>query len=184
MLSDSTSRLRAAPASTPFQVVLVEPEIPPNTGNIARLCAATGTPLHLVGRLGFSIDEHAVRRAGLDYWHLVQLHTHEDWRQARERLSVAPPRTWMFTGKSSRSLYDVRFAPGDALVFGKESVGLPDELTRQVPEQCVAIPTVGAVRSLNLANSVAIVLYEALRQIGAFQQVALQALPGAPNRRA
>ncbi len=177
MLSDPTSRLRAAPVSTPFHVVLVEPEIPPNTGNIARLCAATGAPLHLVGRLGFRIDEHAVRRAGLDYWHLVELHTHEDWQQARAQLRVSPTRTWMFTGKSSRSLYDVRFAPGDALVFGKESVGLPDELTQRAPEQCVAIPTLGAVRSLNLANAVAITLYEALRQVGAFQRVALEALP-------
>ena len=177
MLSDPKLRLRAAPVVTPFHVVLVEPEIPPNTGNIARLCAATRTPLHLVGRLGFSIDEHAVRRAGLDYWHLVSLQTHADWQRAREHLQMESKRIWLFTGKSSRSLYDVHFTPGDALVFGKESVGLPDALTQQMPEQCVAIPTLGGVRSLNLANSVAISLYEVLRQVGAFQQVLLEPLP-------
>src|SRR5690606_2701874 len=99
------ARLRASRLSVPFHVVLVEPEIPPNTGNIARLCAATNSPLHLVGRLGFSIDEHAVRRAGLDYWHLVQVQTHASLDEAEEQVrSAHPARSWLFTGRSQQSL--------------------------------------------------------------------------------
>jgi tRNA (cytidine/uridine-2'-O-)-methyltransferase len=166
------NRLRAKSRPGAFHVVLVEPEIPPNTGNIARLCAATECPLHLVGRLGFSIDEHAVRRAGLDYWHLVDIHTHPDLTAAEvdiatRSVSRPPGRTWLFSGKARQSYLDVPFAEGDALVFGKESVGLDDALLHERPDSVVGIPTLGAVRSLNLANSVAIVLYEALRRIGA-----------------
>ena len=159
-------RLRAPALSTPLHIVLVEPEIPPNTGNIARLCAATPCPLHLVGTLGFRIDEHAVRRAGLDYWHLVQVHTHDDLGVAEEFIGG---RSWLFSGKATRSYLDVRYRPGDALVFGKESVGLPEQLLAERHEEVVGIPTLGAVRSLNLANSVAIALYEALRQLGAME---------------
>jgi tRNA (cytidine/uridine-2'-O-)-methyltransferase len=153
-------------------VVLVEPEIPPNTGNIARLCAATGCPLHLVGKLGFRIDEHAVRRAGLDYWPLVEVRQHESLTLAESAIiaeaSAAPtPRTWLFTGKSRQSFLDVRFELGDVLVFGKESVGLPEALLQARAESAVAIPTLGSVRSLNLSNSVALAVYEALRQNGA-----------------
>jgi len=173
--TSGSPRLRASPLQLPFHVVLVEPEIPPNTGNIARLCAATGSPLHLVGKLGFSIDAHAVRRAGLDYWHLVQVHTHETLAEAQSRVQSAhPTRTWLLSGRASRSIYDVSFQPGDCLVFGKESVGLAPELLSQRAEECVAIPTLGAVRSLNLANSVAIVLYEALRQTGALNDATLK----------
>jgi tRNA (cytidine/uridine-2'-O-)-methyltransferase len=165
------NRLRAAPRVRPFHVVLVEPEIPPNTGNIARLCAATACPLHLVGRLGFSIDDHAVRRAGLDYWPLVDVRTHADLATAEAALRTeeAPkePRVWLFSGKARRSYLDVPLSLGDALVFGKESVGLSEELLAGRAEDVVGIPTLGAVRSLNLANSVAIALYEALRQVGA-----------------
>ncbi|HEX7669739.1 MAG TPA: tRNA (cytidine(34)-2'-O)-methyltransferase [Polyangiaceae bacterium] len=165
------NRLRAAPRSRPFHVVLVEPEIPPNTGNIARLCAATACPLHLVGRLGFSIDDHAVRRAGLDYWPLVDLRTHADLASAEAavRLEEAPrtPRVWLFSGKARRSYLDASLSLGDALVFGKESVGLPEDLLAEREDSLLGIPTLGAVRSLNLANSVAIALYEALRQVGA-----------------
>lgn len=165
------NRLRAPARPRPFHVVLVEPEIPPNTGNVARLCAATCCPLHLVGQLGFSIDAHAVRRAGLDYWPLVELHTHASLDEAEARIreiaGTASPRTWLFSGKATRSYLDVRFASGDALVFGKESSGLSEELLRARPDSVVGIPTLGAVRSLNLANSVAIVVYEALRSIGA-----------------
>jgi tRNA (cytidine/uridine-2'-O-)-methyltransferase len=166
----SLLRLRGLPLADPFHVVLVEPEIPPNTGNIARLCGATGSPLHLVGPLGFRIDEHAVRRAGLDYWHLVDVHTHSDFAstQAALRLADQPRPFWLFTGRAARSVYETPFTPGDQLVFGKESVGLPEELLNRYPERCVAIPTLGAVRSLNLANSVSIALFEALRQSGAF----------------
>lgn len=142
----------------------MEPEIPPNTGNIARLCAATRTPLHLVGRLGFRIDAHAVRRAGLDYWHLVDLHTHENLQEAERQLG--PGRRWLLSGRAERSYLDVEFAAGDALVFGRESSGLPLDLLDQHPERVIGIPMPGEVRSLNLANAVAIVLYEALRQSG------------------
>lgn len=160
-------RLRAPARPSPFHVALVEPEIPPNTGNIARLCGATCCPLHLVGPLGFRIDDKAVRRAGLDYWHLVEVHRHETLEALEaERSQAGLGRTWLFTGKARRSYLEVPFAFGDLLVFGKESVGLPEELLAARPEQCVAIPTLGPVRSLNLANSVAIALYEALRRTG------------------
>lgn len=174
-VSTQQARLRAKRPPRAFHVVLVEPEIPPNTGNIARLCAATSSPLHLVGRLGFRIDEHAVRRAGLDYWHLVQVHQHADFEHAEAELDLEPPNsTWLLTGKAERSIYDVNFHPGDALVFGKESTGLPQALLESRPEAALAIPTIGAVRSLNLANAVSITLYEALRQVGALAGAALR----------
>jgi tRNA (cytidine/uridine-2'-O-)-methyltransferase len=161
-------RLRSAGGLAPFHIVLVEPEIPPNTGNIARLCAATATRLHLVEPLGFRIDEHAVRRAGLDYWPLVQLSTHPSYAVARTQLDEAgAKRHWLFTGKAARSYLDVAFQPGDVLVFGKESAGLPAALLDACSSELVGIPTLGPVRSLNLANAVAIALYEALRQVGA-----------------
>lgn len=164
-------RLRAEPQQASFHVVLVEPEIPPNTGNIARLCAATCCPLHLVGKLGFRIDEHAVRRAGLDYWHLVEVAQHATLDQAEQAIRSAggSPSTWLFTGKASRSYLDVAFREGDILVFGKESVGLDEPLLAARPEALVGIPTLGGVRSLNLANAVAIALYEGLRQVGALR---------------
>lgn len=162
------SRLRSGRGQLPFQIVLVHPEIPPNTGNIARLCAATRAHLHLVEPLGFRIDEHAVRRAGLDYWHLVTLATHTSYDGARRSIDAGHPgaRHWLFTGKAARSYLEVDFRPGDALVFGKESTGLPEELLELHQHELVAIPTLGPVRSLNLANAVAIALYEALRQSG------------------
>jgi tRNA (cytidine/uridine-2'-O-)-methyltransferase len=184
-----TEPLRAPPLVHPFHVVLVEPEIPPNTGNVARLCAATCCPLHLVGKLGFRIDEHTVRRAGLDYWPLVEVHQHSDLPAAelaiahtKNALSApsssndalsAPgserlgSRSWLFSGKSTRSYLQVDFRLGDALVFGRESVGLPPALLQEREPWVVAIPTLGAVRSLNLSNSVAVALYEALRRVGA-----------------
>ncbi|HVU00238.1 MAG TPA: tRNA (cytidine(34)-2'-O)-methyltransferase [Polyangiaceae bacterium] len=165
------NRLRAARLARAFHVVLVEPEIPPNTGNVARLCAATASPLHLVGRLGFSIDDHAVRRAGLDYWPLVDVSTHADLASAelriREREAPGTPRTWLYSGTAKRSYLDADVALGDVLVFGKESVGLPPALLEERGAAVLGIPTLGAVRSLNLANSVAIVVYEALRRLGA-----------------
>jgi tRNA (cytidine/uridine-2'-O-)-methyltransferase len=162
-------RLRATLRTSPFHVALVEPEIPPNTGNIARLCAATRSPLHLCGRLGFRIDEHAVRRAGLDYWHLVEVHSHPSLDDALTAIGSTQgrtPRRWLASAHSSRSYLDVAFEPGDVLVFGKESVGLSPELLAAHPEATIGIPTLGPVRSHNLANAVAIVLYEALRQTG------------------
>jgi tRNA (cytidine/uridine-2'-O-)-methyltransferase len=149
--------------------VLVEPEIPPNTGNVARLGAATGSPLHLVGRLGFRIDEQSVRRAGVDYWHLVDVRTHVDFAQFVHAFETASPggRLHLFSALATKSYLDADFQPGDALVFGKESVGLPTELTDKHADRLVGIPTLGAVRSLNLANAVGIGLFEALRQSGA-----------------
>src|SRR5689334_15626268 len=159
----SEARLRATSEARPFHVVLVEPEIPPNTGNIARLCAATCSPLHLVGKLGFRIDEHAVRRAGLDYWHLVDVRTHDTLATTLARIGEEqgrPPRRWVLTAHAATSYLDVRFEPGDVLVFGKESVGLSPELLAEHADGALGIPTLGAVRSHNLANAVAIVLYE------------------------
>lgn len=153
--------------------MLVEPEIPPNTGNVARLGAATGSPLHLVGRLGFRIDEQSVRRAGVDYWHLVDVRTHVDFAHfehafaTNEPAPARPPRMHLFSALAERSYLEAGFEPGDALVFGRESVGLPEELTTKYADRLVGIPTLGAVRSLNLANAVGIALFEALRQAGA-----------------
>lgn len=170
------SKLRAAPLARPFRVVLVEPEIPPNTGSVARTCAATRSALHLVGPLGFRIDEQAVRRAGLDYWHLVDLHRHDtldDFRSAH-----ADARLHLFTSGAPRSYLQADLQPGDALVFGKESVGLDPALVAAHPERVWAIPTLGAVRSLNLSNAVAIVLYEALRRTGALTHPFMAEDPG------
>lgn len=166
---ETSSRLRAAPPPAPLHVVLVEPEIPPNTGNVGRLCAATGSRLHLVGRLGFRIDEHAVRRAGLDYWHLVDLHVHVDFAHFLHQFGKENPSgaLHLFSAHASRSYLDAGFRPGDALVFGKESVGLSAELLDAHRDRVVGIPTIGAVRSLNLANAASIAVYEALRQTGA-----------------
>ena len=167
--SSDADRLRAKPLSVPFNMVLVEPEIPPNTGNIARLCAATATPLHLVGALGFSVDEKAVRRAGLDYWHLVQVHRHLDIEHFRH--AHPGSRCVLLSAKANRSYLDAEFRAGDALVFGRESVGLPEDWLLDHEDDVYGIPTLGGVRSLNLANAAGIVLYEALRQVGALSAV-------------
>jgi tRNA (cytidine/uridine-2'-O-)-methyltransferase len=165
---DATDRLRCPPPATPFHVVLVEPEIPPNTGNVARLCAATCSHLHLVGKLGFRVDEHAVRRAGLDYWHLVPVEQHAELAGAEARVLERTPGAtiWFLSGHGGRSYLDADFAPGDAFVFGKESVGLDPALLEDRKATVLGIPTLGGVRSHNLANAVAIVLYEALRKTG------------------
>ena len=153
-------------------MVLVEPEIPPNTGNVARLCAATASPLHLVGTLGFRIDEHSVRRAGVDYWHLVDVRTHASFEHFLHAWSKESPggKLHLMSAIARKSYLEGSYAPGDALVFGKESVGLSEELLARFPDRVLGIPTLGAVRSLNLANAVGIVLYEALREIGALTE--------------
>ncbi|MEO6418632.1 MAG: tRNA (cytidine(34)-2'-O)-methyltransferase [Polyangiaceae bacterium] len=164
--SEKTPRLRAKPLAVPLHVVLVEPEIPPNTGNIARLCAATASPLHLVGTLGFRIDEQSVRRAGVDYWHLVDIRQHVDFAHFLHAFRKESPagNLHLFSALATKSYLDAGYAPGDALVFGRESVGLPEELVQAHADRVVAIPTLGAVRSLNIANAVGIALFEALRQ--------------------
>ena len=150
-------------------VALVEPEIPPNTGNIARLCAATHVPLHIVGVTGFRLDERAVRRAGLDYWPEVSLHRHRDLVALEASLPGA--RLIYLTTKAEKPYTDWRFETNDCLVFGRETRGLPEDVLRANWERCLTIPMLNPnVRSLNLATSVAIVLYEALRQTGALQR--------------
>ena len=149
-------------------VALVEPEIPPNTGNIARLCAATNTPLHIVGVAGFRMDDRALKRAGLDYWPQVQLTRHLDLEALYSALPQA--RFVYLTTKADRSYTDWEFQPDDCLVFGRETRGLPEDLLHAHWENCLRIPILNPnVRSLNLATAVGIVLFEALRQTGQFQ---------------
>lgn len=145
-----------------FNVVLVEPEIPPNTGNIGRLCLATGATLHLVKPLGFSTDDRALKRAGLDYWKEVDLRLWDSFADL-QRAQEPDVRLFFLTTKSDRAYYDVCFQPGDFLVFGRETKGLPEALLAAHPEQLLTIPMQGT-RSLNLATAVAIVLFEAVRQ--------------------
>ena len=153
-----------------IRIALVEPEIPPNTGNIARLCAATLTPLHIVGVPGFRLDERAVRRAGLDYWPEVELHRHSDLSALYADL--ADSRFLYLSTKGAISYAEWSFSERDCLVFGRETRGLPESILRANWERCLTIPMANSrVRSLNLAVSVGIVLYEALRQIGALSQV-------------
>jgi tRNA (cytidine/uridine-2'-O-)-methyltransferase len=148
-----------------FHVALVEPEIPPNTGNIARLCGATFTPLHLVGKLGFRTDDKAVRRAGLDYWAEVEIYRHLNIEALYDYIPES--RFLYFTTKAKRAYTDIEYRSGDCLVFGRETRGLPEQLLQANWERCLTIPMANAnVRSLNLATSVGIVLYEALRQSG------------------
>jgi tRNA (cytidine/uridine-2'-O-)-methyltransferase len=149
----------------PFHIVLVEPEIPPNTGNIARLCGATGTILHLVGKLGFSIDDKQLRRAGLDYWEAVDV---RQWESLEELQSVFPDgRFWYTSKKARKSHIQADYQTGDFLVFGKETLGLPEELLEKNADQAIRIPINSpVVRSLNLSTSAGIILYEALRQTG------------------
>ncbi len=146
-----------------FNIVLIEPEIPPNTGNIARLCAATGAVLHLVGKLGFSIDDRYLKRAGLDYWDKVDLKLWGSLEQLKQHFSEG--RFWYLSTKVARNCYgEGIYQTGDFLVFGKETAGLPADLLAANSESCLTIPMPGKVRSLNLSNAVAVVLYEALRQ--------------------
>lgn len=152
-------------AEPDFHVVLVAPEIPPNTGTTARLCAATATRLHLVGPLGFSLDDRYLRRAGLDYWPHVDVEVHADWPAFSARYPRAS--LHLFSARAQRSYTSVRYRRGDFLVFGAETRGLPAELLAAQAERVRTIPMSGTgVRSLNLANAAAIVLYEALRQSG------------------
>lgn len=145
-----------------IHIVLIEPEIPQNTGNIARTCAATGSELHLVEPLGYKLEDKYLKRAGLDYWHLVNVHVHKDFA---ELLAQYPQGEFYYAStKAPRSYAQVQYPKDVFLVFGRESRGLPENLLERVYDRCIRIPMVEGARSLNLSNSVAIVAYEALRQ--------------------
>jgi tRNA (cytidine/uridine-2'-O-)-methyltransferase len=146
----------------PLHIALIQPQIPPNTGNIARLCAATDSSLHLIEPLGFSIDDSEVRRAGLDYWDAVDLWVHPNWFAFRD--AIDRNRCLYFSAKATRSYWEAPYRPNSCLVFGSETEGMPQRILEKHPEQCFTIPMVGPVRSLNLATAVGIVLYEAIRQ--------------------
>ncbi|BBB92688.1 MAG TPA: tRNA (uridine(34)/cytosine(34)/5-carboxymethylaminomethyluridine(34)-2'-O)-methyltransferase TrmL [Methylomusa anaerophila] len=145
-----------------MHIVLVEPEIPGNTGNIARLCAATGCELHLVKPLGFSIEDRYLKRAGLDYWHLVKVHVHENFTEVTEKYKDR--RFYFNTTKAGRHYSEITYCTDDMLVFGKETAGLPPAVLAANSQSCIRIPMIHGARSLNLSNAVAIVTYEALRQ--------------------
>ena len=168
-MSEPNTALSLQPPSPPLCVVLVHPQIPPNTGNIARLCAVTGTRLHLVAPLGFRVTDKDLRRAGLDYWDKVHAATWGSFDElcAAERLEAS--RVHLFTGRAgaaSRSLWEARFRPGDWLIFGEEARGLPDEVLARFPERWVRVPMIAnpSARSLNLSTCAGIAVYEALRQ--------------------
>ena len=147
-----------------MHIVLVNPEIPQNTGNIARTCAATGAMLHLIKPLGFELSDKYLKRAGLDYWPMVKVHVHRDFSEV---LAQYPDAAYYYAStKAPRSYAQVRYPRDAFLVFGRESRGLPENLLERVYDRCIRIPMIEGARSLNLSNSVAIVLYEALRQQG------------------
>ncbi len=149
-----------------LHIVLVEPEIPPNCGNIARTCAATGSALHLVEPLGFDVSDRAVKRAGLDYWHLVEVTVHSSLAALFAAHPEAETELWLATTKAPRDYSQARFTPDCWLFFGKETAGLPLEFREKHRDRCIRIPMVDEARSLNLANSAAVLIYEALRQNG------------------
>ncbi len=148
-----------------FNIVLVEPEIPPNTGNVIRLAANTGCRLHLVEPLGFSLDDKHMRRAGLDYHEYAELKRHADWPSFLANEQPDPLRLFALTTRGTRRVHDAAFAPGDWLVFGAETRGLPPELRATLaPSQCLKLPMLAGQRSLNLSNAVAVTVFEAWRQ--------------------
>lgn len=154
-----------------LNIVLYEPEIPANTGNIGRTCVATGTRLHLIEPLGFLLNEKAIKRAGMDYWQDLNVTRYLNWQDFLAKNPGA--KIYMATTKGRRVYTEVSYEPDCYLMFGKESGGIPEEILKEHPEECVRIPMVGETRSLNLSNSVAIVLYEALRQ-NQFAQMKLE----------
>lgn len=147
-----------------LNIVLLEPEIPQNTGNISRTCAATGCSLHLVGPLGFSLADRYLKRAGLDYWDLLDLHVYDDWTVFRAQHPDVRP--WMATTKGAANYCDVSYRDGDWLLFGKETRGLPESMIAADYQRAIRLPMRDEARSLNLSNSVAVIVYEALRQTG------------------
>lgn len=149
-----------------LNIVLVEPEIPQNCGNIARTCAATGARLHLIRPLGFDISDRAVKRAGLDYWHLVEVRDYENLAELFAIHPEAKENLWLATTKAPRAYCEAEFTDGCWLFFGKETAGLPREFREAFAHRCIRLPMRGEARSLNLSNSVAVLTYEALRQTG------------------
>ncbi|MCL5056977.1 MAG: tRNA (uridine(34)/cytosine(34)/5-carboxymethylaminomethyluridine(34)-2'-O)-methyltransferase TrmL [Actinobacteria bacterium] len=147
-----------------MKVVLVEPEIPANTGNVARTCAVTGAELHLVRPLGFSIDDRQLKRAGLDYWHLLKVYVHDSFQQLL--MDYPAGRFFFLSTKGKRFYNQTRFREDDFIVFGRETAGLSDSILKGNDEYMLRIPMLDGTRSLNLSNSVALVLYEAMRQLG------------------
>ncbi len=153
-----------------MHIVLHQPEIPANTGNIGRTCVATGTSLHLIEPLGFRLDEKAIKRAGMDYWQHLDVNQYINYEDFKTRHPGA--KIWYASTKAKHVYTDVTFGPDDFIMFGKESAGIPEEILLENEENCIRIPMLSEIRSLNLSNSVAIVLYEALRQQG-FEQMQL-----------
>jgi len=145
-----------------MHIVLHQPEIPANTGNIGRTCVATGTSLHLIEPLGFRLDEKQIKRAGMDYWDKLDLHIYINYDDFKAKNPGA--KVYMATTKAHKKYTDVKFGPDDFIMFGKESAGIPEEILVDNEDMCIRIPMLEDIRSLNLANSVAITLYEALRQ--------------------
>lgn len=145
-----------------LNIVLFEPEIPANTGNIGRTCVATGTKLHLIEPLGFLLNEKAIRRAGMDYWKDLDVKRYVDWEDFKKQNPEV--KIYMATTKARKVYTEVEYEPDCFIMFGKESAGIPEEILKEYPDTSVRIPMTGETRSLNLSNSVAIVLYEALRQ--------------------
>lgn len=149
-----------------MHIVLVEPEIPPNTGNVARLCAATKTTLHLIEPLGFALDDAQLKRAGMDYWQHVEWHRWKSWTEFSAQLGAGVP-LWFIESGGAKHYADVQYGPNDYLIFGRETAGLPKSLLEENRERWLRIPMCNpGARSLNLSNCVALVLYEALRQQG------------------
>ena len=147
-----------------MNIILHQPEIPQNTGNIGRTCVATGTKLHLIEPLGFRLDEKAIKRAGMDYWKDLEVYRYTNFQEFLEKNPNA--KIWMATTKAKHTYSDVSFGEDDFIMFGKESAGIPEEILVDYEDTCIRIPMLPNIRSLNLSNSVAIVLYEALRQSG------------------
>ena len=147
-----------------MHIILHQPEIPANTGNIGRTCVATGTSLHLIEPLGFRLNEKEIKRAGMDYWEHLDVTRYVNFEEFKEKHPGA--KIWMATTKAKHSYTDVSFGPDDFIMFGKESAGIPEEILVGYEPTCIRIPMLPQIRSLNLSNSVAIVLYEALRQNG------------------
>jgi RNA methyltransferase, trmH family, group 2 len=149
-----------------MNIVLLEPEMPSNTGNIGRTCVATDTALHLIEPLGFTLNEKKIKRAGLDYWNKLKLHIYSDFEDFLEKNPKAKTRLYMATTKAEKTYSEVSYEEDDYIMFGKESAGIPEEILIRDKESCIRIPMWGDIRSLNLSNSVSIILYEAYRQLG------------------